>query len=124
MLYNAAQDGDKSLDELTAEFAHRIDALAEIEGGTVSAWDAVFALINEIDKKDDNKGSYRDPALARPGAWRHVRRAAICCRRTPGDRQDGAWQYRRRTTRRLMARCFSAHSRCSRAKSWGASWQG
>ena len=62
-LYNAAQDGDKSLDELTAEFAHRIDALAEIEGGTVSAWDAVFALINEIDKKDDNKGVIGIPLL-------------------------------------------------------------
>jgi replicative DNA helicase len=62
-LYNAAQDSDKSLDELTAEFAHRIDALAEIDGGTVSAWDAVFALINEIDKKDDNKGVIGIPLL-------------------------------------------------------------
>ena len=88
-LYNAAQDGDKSLDELTAEFAHRIDALAEIEGGTVSAWDAVFALINEIDKKDDNKGVIGIPLLDQAlGGMSGGRLYVVGAR--PGDRQDGA----------------------------------
>ena len=35
-LIKAAEDTDKSLDELTAEFSHRIDSIADIESGTVS----------------------------------------------------------------------------------------
>ncbi len=62
-LYNAACDGSKSLDEITAEFAHRVDAIADIEGGTVSAWDAVFALIEEIDRKDEKKAYVGIPLL-------------------------------------------------------------
>ena len=62
-LYNAAQNGDKSLDELTAEFTHRIDSIADIEGGTVSAGDALISLINEIDRKEDRKANTGIPLL-------------------------------------------------------------
>ena len=62
-LIKAAEDTDKSLDELTAEFTHRIDSIADIEGGTVSAGDALISLINEIDRKEDRKANTGIPLL-------------------------------------------------------------
>lgn len=62
-LYNAASDNLKSLEEITAEFSSRIDGLAEVEGGTVSAQDAVIALVNELDTKDEKKSLTGVPLL-------------------------------------------------------------
>jgi len=62
-LYNAASDNLKSLEEITAEFSNRIDGLAEVEGGTVSAQDAVIALVNELDTKDEKKSLTGVPLL-------------------------------------------------------------
>ena len=62
-LYNAASDNLKSLEEITAEFSNRIDGLAEVEGGTVSARDAVIALVNELDTKDEKKSLTGVPLL-------------------------------------------------------------
>ena len=62
-LYNAASDNLKSLEEITAEFSNRIDGLAEVEGGTVSARDAVIALVNGLDTKDEKKSLTGVPLL-------------------------------------------------------------
>lgn len=62
-LYNAAAEGIKSLDELTAEFVHRIDGLAGMDNGTVSAREAVNALAYELDRKDVNKSVTGIPLL-------------------------------------------------------------
>lgn len=62
-LYNAAQDGSKSLDELTAEFTARIDGIADIAGGTVSAREAVLAFVDGIERKDEAKGVVGIPLL-------------------------------------------------------------
>jgi replicative DNA helicase len=62
-LYNAAAEGTKSLDELTAEFAHRIDGLAGMDNGTVSAREAVNALAYELDRKDVNRSVIGIPLL-------------------------------------------------------------
>lgn len=62
-LYNAAQDGDKSLDVLTAEFTARIDGIADIGGGTISAKEAVIAFVDGIFRKDEAKGVVGIPLL-------------------------------------------------------------
>jgi replicative DNA helicase len=62
-LYNAAQDGSKSLEELTAEFTARIDGIADIAGGTVSAREAVLAFVDGIERKDEAKGVVGIPLL-------------------------------------------------------------
>ena len=62
-LYNAAQDGSKSLEELTAEFTARIDGIADIAGGTVSAKEAVLAFVDGIERRDEAKGVVGIPLL-------------------------------------------------------------
>ena len=62
-LYNNAGNHLKSLEEITAEFAHRIDGIADIQAGTVSAWEAVLALVDEFDKKDSKKAMTGLPLL-------------------------------------------------------------
>ena len=62
-LFNAASDTNKPLEELTAEFAHRVDSLAQVETGVVSARDAVMELANGIERKDDNKALTGIPLL-------------------------------------------------------------
>lgn len=62
-LYNDADDMGKSLNELTAEFARNIDSIAQIEGGTVTAAEALAALLDGFDKKDSNKGLTGIPLL-------------------------------------------------------------
>jgi len=62
-LFNAASDTNKPLEELTAEFAHRVDSLAQVEAGVVSARDAVMELANGIERKDDNKALTGIPLL-------------------------------------------------------------
>lgn len=62
-LIKASDDTDKSLDELTAEFTHRIDSIADIEGGTVSAGDALITLIDQLDRKEDRKANTGIPLL-------------------------------------------------------------
>ena len=62
-LFNAASDMNKPLEELTAEFAHRVDSLAQVETGVVSARDAVMELANGIERKDDNKALTGIPLL-------------------------------------------------------------
>lgn len=62
-LYNGAGDSTKAIEELTAEFSRNIDSIAQIEGGTVSATDALLALVNGFDKKDTNKGLTGIPLL-------------------------------------------------------------
>jgi replicative DNA helicase len=62
-LFNAADDMSKSLDELTAEFAHRVDSLAQVETGVVSANDALHVLVNELDSNDTGKAMTGIPML-------------------------------------------------------------
>lgn len=62
-LYNAASDITKSIDEMTAEFTHRVDGIAAVEGGTVSARDAVMSLITGFERTGDGSALTGIPLL-------------------------------------------------------------